>query len=473
MFPEPPMVTMLDFDPRTSTPGRTPLFLRVVAFSIFFFPSSMVLAPVGAAGTMPLMLALILFAFWFCSVLFGLHDPFKFRHPGRIGLALLLLGTCASYVALYLGLTGGSSIAARAASDRWVILLVASAGIILVTAEVVRTIGDVLLLIRAVLAGAFFCCMVAAVQFIFHINPMDWFQLAMPGFTDNGSGTTFQVRGTLVRVSGSTFHSIELAVVSSMLLPLSIWRGLFDPVGRKWLHWTGTGLLVFAIAATVSRAGIIGLLVGMIVFIPFLPQLARRWAFLVVPIAAAGLFLAVPGLIATIAGSFSTAESDPSISTRTNNYPRVIEMVGRNPILGLGPGNYIPDNALHILDNQYLNSAVTLGLVGLVAITAYFVLPGAITVSVARRARSQALKCLAGAVAAGGLVAAVCSLTFDSLSFPVFALTYPLFVGLAGAVWLMVKREIELFGPRNGNGPPFRKTPVSVHSTPEGRRWIP
>ncbi|WP_235835441.1 MULTISPECIES: O-antigen ligase [Arthrobacter] len=463
--PRPPAVTLLDFDPETSRPGRVPLMLRVVVFSILFFPSSMVLAPVGAAGTMPMLLALVLFAMWFSSALFGLHDPFSPRHPGRIGVAMLWLATCASYVALYLGLTGGSTVEGRAAADRWVLLIVASTAIVLVSAEVVRTQGDVLQLVRAVLAGALFCSVVALIQFIFHINPMDWFQVAMPGFTTNGAGTTFQVRGTLVRVSGSTFHSIELAVVSAMLLPLSIWRGIYDRSGRKWLHWTGTGLLVFAIAATVSRAGIMGLLVGMVVFIPFLPRVARLWAFVTVPVAVVGLFLAVPGLVATLVGTFTTADSDPSISTRTNNYPRVEAIVSDHPLLGLGPGNYIPDNALHILDNQYLNSAVSMGLVGLVAICTYFIVPGLMTVVAARAARSEALKCLAGALAAGGIVGAACSMTFDSLSFPSFALIYPLYIGLSGAVWIMVKREIELTGhgkpvesgePVESKGPPVR-----------------
>ncbi|MFN3963759.1 MAG: hypothetical protein ACK4NQ_12355, partial [Fimbriimonadaceae bacterium] len=37
---------------------------------------------------------------------------------------------------------------------------------------------------------------------------LQFLQMAMPGFTNNGGNTTFQIRGSLMRVSGSTFHSI-------------------------------------------------------------------------------------------------------------------------------------------------------------------------------------------------------------------------------------------------------------------------
>ena len=462
-----PEVSRMDLGAGSPTAGKIPLVLRALVFSIFFFPANMVLKPMGAAGTVPMLLALVVFILWVCSSIFGLHDPVSFRHPGRIGLALLWLGTCASYVALYIGLTGGSTSVARAAADRWLILLLASAGIILVTAEVVRTINDALMLVRALLAGAFFCCLVAVVQFVFRINPMDWIQLGMPGFTDNGGDTPFQARGAFVRVSGSTFHSIELGVVCAMLLPLSVWRALYDTTGKKWFHWTGTGLLVFGIASTVSRSGTLGLVLGLGIFIPFLPVVARRWAVVIAPLAIVGLFVGMPGLVGTLMGSFTVGDADPSISTRTDNYPRVAGMVDQHPLLGTGPGTYMPSDARNILDNQYLSSAVTMGILGLICVIVYLLMPGIAGVQAARVARSDALKCLVGAVAAGGLVAGVCSLTFDSMSFPVFALIYPVFVGLGGAGWIMVKREMALLGPYERDRP----TTKAAQSNPKGIQW--
>jgi O-antigen ligase len=426
---------------RGGTDRPVPLLLRVFAFSVFFFPASMVIGPLGAVGTVPMILGGLLLALWFASAVFGIHDPFTARHPARLAVGVLLLATFASYVALYSGWTGTSTVAGRASADRWLILLLVSTGIIMVVAETVRTLEHALVLVRAVLAGAYFCSLVALVQFQFGIDPVQWLQQAMPGFTYNGGDTTFQQRGSLVRVAGTTFSPIELAVLCSMLLPLSVWRNIYDTRGRPWLQWSGTALLVFALALTVSRTALLGVLVGMLAFLPFLPAAGRRWAIVAAPVCVAGIFLVVPGLVRTFAEALTAGEKDPSISTRTNNWPRVVGFVEDRPWLGAGPGNYLPDNALFILDNQYLNAVVTMGLVGLAAMICYLVIPGFAALTAARTSHTGALRTLAGAVAAGGLVAAACSLTFDSLSFPVFALIYPIFVGLSGAVWLMAGRR--------------------------------
>lgn len=418
-----------------------PFLIRAMAICIFFFPSSMVFKPIGAAGTVPMILAVVVFGLWVCSSIFGLHDPLRVRHPGRLAVGVLFLATSASYVALYAGITGGSTEVARASGDRWMILLLASSGIVIALGEVVRTMDDAIVFIRALLAGAMFCCLVAAVQFFFHFNPMEWFRIAMPGFDYNGGDTPFQSRGALLRVAGSTFHSIELAVVSAMLLPLSIWRVIYDRRRPLILRLLGPSLLIFAIASTVSRSGILGLLTGLAMFIPLLPRTPRLWALLAAPLVLGALFLGVPGLVSTLTSTVTSSDSDPSITTRTNNFPRVEAMVSDRPWLGLGPGNYVADSAIHILDNQYLNAAVTQGLVGLVAITVYLVLPGVSNIMAARSTRDPQLRSLAGAVGAGAIVAGVCSLTFDSMSFPVFALTYPVLVGLGGAVWLMIRNE--------------------------------
>jgi hypothetical protein len=422
-------------------PGKTPLLLRATAFSIFFFPHSMVIADIGAAGTVPMILSCLLFAFWFASWIWRMHDPVRVRHPGRLAGAVFVLGIVASYIALYGGWSGTATVAGYAAADRWLILGVASLGLILVAAESVRTMADMMQLLRWMLAGAFFCGVVGLIQFTLHVNPMDWVKLAMPGFSYNGGDTPFQARGNLLRVAGSTFHSIEFGVISAMVLPLSIWRALYDPRGKRWFHWLQTGLLVFAVAATVSRSGTLATAVAVAVLLPFLPRIARQRTLAALPFVILALFIAVPGFVSTLTSALGADTSDPSIATRVNNYPRVARMIDDKPWFGLGPGNYTPRNALEILDNQYLNSTVTMGIVGLICIAIYLVLPAVTALHSARHAVSPALRCLAGASAAGLAVAAVCSGTFDSLSFPTFALSYPLLVGLSGAVWILVTRE--------------------------------
>jgi hypothetical protein len=415
--------------------------LRLLAFCMFFFPSSMVFEPAGAIGTVPIFLASVISALWAGSVLLSLHDPIPQRHPSRVAVATIAIATFASYAALSLGETGESTPTTRASADRWLILVLVITGVVLCTAEVLRTVDDAFVLVRALLAGASFCALVAMVQFNTGIDPVEWIKAAMPGFTDNDVYDAFQGRGALNRVSGTAFHSIELGVVSAMLLPLAIWRATFDPRGRRWLHWATCVLLVFAVAATISRSGVLGITVALAVVIPFLPKGVRQWLVLAIPAVVAILFLTIPGLMGTLGASLTAGKADPSISTRTDNIPRVERMVWERPLLGKGPGNYVPDTATHILDNQYFGAAVTMGLVGAACTFVFLTLPGLTSLHAARCATAPVLKGLAAAISAGGIVAATCSATFDSLSFPIFTMAYTVLVGAAGGVWMMVKDE--------------------------------
>jgi O-antigen ligase len=423
-------------------------------FSVMVFPPYMVLAPVGASGSVPELLALGLFGLWAVSAVLGLHDPVSFGHPGRAAFLLLLLASCLSYAHLFAGLSGASTVLERAAADRWMLLMVAAAGIAFVTTESVRSLDDAKVLVRWVLAGGTVCCVVAIIQFTTHTNPMEWFKVLMVGFVENGSTSAFQARGALLRVAGTTLHPIELGVVSAMLLPLSIWRALHDPKGRKRLQWMVVGLFVVANAITVSRSGLIGLVIALAITFPFLPRIAKLWAAVIVPLGTAGLFVGVPGLISTMFNTTTAGSSDSSITYRTEDYPLALRLVVDRPLFGTGPGTWIPAQPKDIFDNEYLLVAVTMGVIGLVALVAYLVVPALAALAAARHAEGNELRLLAAAAAAAGLIATVTSGTFDSMSFPVFALLFPFFIGLSGASWLMAKNQLD----------PHRKAPLRATS---------
>jgi hypothetical protein len=440
-----PVARAREFD--ATTRPDAPLLLRFTAFAIFFFPSSMIIEPLGAVGTVSIILSCLLFVFWLASWLWGLHDPIPLRHPGRLAGAVFALGILASYVWLYGGWAGQASVEGLAAADRWVVLVVASLGLILCVGDALHTRDQVLSVARWLLAGGFFSSLVGVVQFVFQVNPMEWIQAAMPGFTYNGGDDAFQARGVLVRVSGSTFHAIEFAVTSAMLLPLSMWRAMFDPRGARWLHWIQTLLFGAAVIMTVSRSGVLGVAVALVVCLPFMPRLVRRWTFVAMPILVVVAFAIVPGFVGTLTSALTADASDPSIANRVNNYARVEAMIDQRPLLGTGPGNYDTSNLVNVLDNQYLTSAVTTGLIGAACVAFYLIVPAIMTIVAARHTADANTKALAGALAGGLAAAAAGSVAFDSLSFPVFALTYPLLVALAGGVWRICKADAGLADP--------------------------
>ncbi|WP_433876422.1 O-antigen ligase family protein [Sinomonas atrocyanea] len=440
------------------TRTKAPL-LKVTLAAILIVPPTLVLPPLGASGSLPQILALGVFALWLASAVLGLHDPIPYRHPGRAAVMALMFASCLSYGNLFLGLSGASTVEGRAAADRWILLMLAVVGIAFVTTESVHRLEDALSLTRWVLAGGSFCAIIAIIQFTTRINPVEWFPAVLPGFSENGAASSFQVRDALMRVAGTTLHPIELGVVTAMLLPLAVWRAINDPLGRRWTHWLTVALLLMANALAVSRSALLAIAVALMVMVPALPPLARRWTTVVIPGALAAFFVAVPGLVSTLATSVAEGGDDSSIQWRLDDYPLAENLVGSHPWFGSGPGTYLPLDAKDNFDNQYLLTAVTLGIVGLVAFAAYTVVPALSALGVMWTSKDPSLRLLASSAAAGSLIAAVASATFDSMSFPVFALIFPFFIGLGGAARRM-----------QGNGPPGiernLQLPQHVHRHP-------
>lgn len=421
--------------------GEPPTLLKITMVAIMVLPAYMVVGPVGASGSVGHLLALAVISFWVASVAFGLHDPLAFGHPGRAMMLFWVMASCASYVALFAGFSGGSDSVQRAAADRWLLLVFAGAGITLVTTETARSLQGLRSIVRWVMAGAVFCCVVAAVQFILKVDPMTWVSSIMVGFQNNGSGTIFQGRGSFSRVAGSTMHPIELGVICSMLLPLSLWWAIYDTWARRLFRIGAPVLLFTGNIMTVSRTGMIGLAVAALIVIPFLPRTAKQWAIVVVPFGFTALFLMVPGMVSTLFTSATAGSSDTSITYRTDDYPLAWRLFFDHPLLGLGPGAWLPIDPKNNFDNQYLLTVVTLGCVGLVAFLLYLLVPAFSALMAARRVNSAELRLLGGSVAAAMFVAAVSAGTFDAMSFQTFALICPFFVGLGGAVWLMAKEH--------------------------------
>ena len=96
----------------------------------------------------------------------------------------------------------------------------------------------------------------------------------------------------------------------------------------------------------------------------------------------------------------------------------------------------MPENELAILDNQSLKTVVELGLVGTAALIAFFLVPVLAALAARRRSREPPTSgCCAPRWPAQHWRQGVCSLTFDSLSYPMFIGVHALVIGLIGAVW--------------------------------------
>jgi len=419
-------------------PSHAVRILQVYSVALMVFPGDLVVKAIGADGYPAALVSYVMLALWFAGTLLGHHDALACRYPIRITLAGMWVVTIASYVLMQrASLTSSQLLAA----NRWLMQLAGLSGVVLVAAEGLRTLEDIRRVLRVLTWGGAFCGIVAALQFEARIDLTKY--LKLPGFSLNSVDSlnaAIVQRGSLNRVFGTAIDPIELGVAAGMLLALAVYLLMYDTGRAKWKRIVPVLCIALSVGTSVSRSAVIAVAASLGVLVVSLPPTRRLKGLAIVPLALGVVALAAPGLIGTLASFFMAGTSDPSVSHRTNNYPYVEQLVHQAPWLGQGPGTYISIE-LHVLDNQYLTSAIELGVLGLVALVFYLAWPFVTALAARRRATDPALRDLCAALAGAALAAVLCMATFDGFSFPMFFNLQALIAGLAGAAWMMASKE--------------------------------
>ncbi len=415
--------------------------LQVFVIALMVFPGYYVVAAVGADGSVAALISYFMFFVWVAGTLFGHHNPFVLHYKIRISLAWMWIVSLGSYLLINRTLMTSFQLTA---ADRWLMQLLGMSGIVFMAAEGLRTLEDIRRVLRALTWGGAFCGIVAALQFKANINLVKY--LKLPGFRSNSSiSATAEIvqRGAENRVPGTATDPIELGVVAGMLLALAMYLMMHDTSQPKWKRVIPVLCISAAVATSVSRSGLLAIIIGPGVLIISLPATRRLKGLAAIPVALAVAFVGSKGLIGTFRDYLLNVTGDLSIQHRTNNYPYVEQLVRQAPWLGQGGGTYIPSmvSSVHILDNQYLTMAIELGLLGMAALFFYLSWPVAVAFSARRHTANSELRDLCAALAGAELVAVICAATFDAFSFPVFFNLQPLVAGLSGAVWMLVQKE--------------------------------
>ncbi len=84
---------------------------------------------------------------------------------------------------------------------------------------------------------------------------------------------------------------------------------------------------------------------------------------------------------------------------------------------------------------------VELGLVGVLALLVFLLVPPIVAIVAWRSSTNPELRLVCAALAAAAMPAAMTSVTFDSMSFPMFVNLYALVIGLIGACWRLAAAE--------------------------------
>ncbi|MGH3037181.1 MAG: O-antigen ligase family protein [Gaiellaceae bacterium] len=198
-----------------------------------------------------------------------------------------------------------------------------------------------------------------------------------------------QARGGLLRVYGSAQHPIALSVALLLTIPLAVYlSGRASTVIRSRL-WIGIAILCAAAGlATVSRTSVV-MIIGMVLVALWLRRraIARFWPLLfllpfvvhfLAPGAIGGIYKAFfpeEGLVSSLEG-----RAGQTGSGRFADLGPGFDLWVDSPLVGTGIGEQtvptdLPPGAAAdpaapdlIFDNQYLNTIVTTGLLGLIAV---------------------------------------------------------------------------------------------------------
>jgi O-antigen ligase len=439
-------------------------FLFVYVGLLLLIPSSLVFAPLGAAGTPATIFGLGALLWWVAAKVAGLPATGQ-RSPVRTVLGLVVLCVLASYISGsafgwyapsnmhqrtddVLTLNYPSVVAVNEAmikaADRGLLAFAAWTGVVLMTVDGLRSWRDLDRLVRVVVWVTTVVAAMGIIQFYTGTNLASYIHI--PGLHQNSEVIRSLTRSVLVRVSATSTHPIEFGVVVATLFPLAL-HVAFHRVRR--LELLPAFVIGVAVPLAVSRSGVLVLFVTLLVMMIYWPSAWRRRALVVAPVAVVALRVAIPGLVGTIYSLFAGISGDPSVTGRTSDYAVVMGLYADHPWVGRGLFTFIP-SLYRILDNQMLMVLVELGIIGFLAVTGLFLVAYFSGLGARRRCADAEHGHLSMAVSAGLLGMFISYFTFDAWGFAQTAGLSFLMIGLAGAAW-----RLSVYAP-----PPAEEAPV-------------
>lgn len=404
----------------------------------FLIPARLVIGGMGAVGRPSVAVGVVLAFLWLLSTLRPKGLP-EGSQPIRWLIGAFVVVQLLGYA---IGMDRLPVPAEASAGDRYLILVVAMAGVALVIADGVPSREQIDVILRVLVGLASVMAVTGILQYLRIVDVTQYIRL--PGLTANrellGSGT--RGAGDLARVAGTANHYIEFGVVLALVLPIALHFALFARAGRKLLPWLQVALIGAAIPMAISRSAILTTIASLgLLFVVWNWRL-RYNAIILGLIAATSLHLLTRGLFGTILALFRHVDNDPSIQNRLSDQEFVYSLWLQHPIFGRGAGMIVPERYI-LLDNEFFVTLIGGGVVGVVALGSMFLVPYLVARSIRLRGQSEEDRHLGQALAATYPAAFMAALTFDALSFATFTGLLFVLVGVAGALWRMRESRSE------------------------------
>lgn len=396
-------------------------------------PSRLIFAPLGGAGTPSTIFGVVLFVLYLLNWLHpsGMLDT-RPQPTRRVGV-LFFCAILASYTAANLHTLPAVE---QNGADRGIILICGWLGIAMLTADGVTSMDRLKTLVRRLVFGATAIALLGIVQFFTRLNIAKY--IVIPGLSIQQAYTDVSVRYALNRPSATAIHPIEFGFVLATILPLAIHQARYAPPELRTRRWLQVAAIGATLPMTVSRSAILGLGLCLIVILPTWPRRDRWVAYVVVLVSLFALRAVIPGLIGTLRELFSQIGTDSSTQSRTAAFGHAAPLISAHPWFGQGFSTFTP-NTLFFTDDQYLNSLIEIGFVGLIGLIAMFITGWRLARRARRFSNDREIRHLAQCVAAAVGVTCIGFVTFDALYFPMAAGLTFLILGVAGATWRLVK----------------------------------
>jgi polysaccharide biosynthesis protein PslJ len=315
--------------------------------------------------------------------------------------------------------------------------------------------------VRALVVGATVVAFSAIYESRSGYNAFDHLAEWIPAL-EREARVVFEERGGNVRVYASAQHPIALSAALFMAFPLALYlvgRASTQLRSRIWV--VAAAICAMGAVATISRTTVImGVALGLVALWVRGRQVVRFWPLLLIlPVA---IHFAVPGALGGIykaltfqsGGLAADAYARPGEqgSGRLADLEPGLRVWSESPLVGNGIGSQVTtkeagvaqtaegaEGAVIIFDNEWLNTLVSLGVIGVVAV-AWFVWGSLLTVGrFARRVRGPRSDLAAACAAAIGAFG-ISMFVFDAFAF----VQATIFFFLIAALGLQARR----LGPR-------------------------
>lgn len=424
----------LDLSEVASRPARLDAvtLLTCYVLLLMLIPSTLVLTALGSAGSPATMLALLLMCWYLVTWMSPATIPRR-SQPVRVAGILFLCVIVASYISANRHIM---STIEQDGADNGIILVVGWIGILLLAADGIANMERLRVLLSRIVAAATVMAGLAITQFFTGINIAS--HIVIPGLSDQNPFVALNSRADLNRPSATALTPIELAAVLAICLPIAIHMARFAPGERRGRRWTLVMIIGIALPLTLSRTAFTALAALALVILPTWPKRDRRIAYLACLAAIGVIYITAHGVIGTITSLFSGIFGDSSTQSRSSAFSLAEPFITQHPWLGTGFNTFFPQTTF-FTDDQYLNSLLSTGIIGLIALLTLFV-TGWVTARSARRLiADQQGRDLAQSLAAAVAACAVSFVSLDSFSFAIISGVTFLVLGCTAALWRLTR----------------------------------